>query len=171
MIAWVGRLLDSWAECVRLGESDVAGIGYPSGSGPVVVAELSRARRSGADKRTAAVLRAGLSAGVTAHAVASRPSRVVNRAPMLGDVERLDRFISAELSEAERTLLEVFYVDVFHTADEKAGRLGCSRSGMFAKISELHVVIDRFFRPSAAVRDEAALSSAELDRLLAALSG
>jgi hypothetical protein len=171
MIAWVGRLLDAWAECVRLGESDVAGIGYPSGSGPAVVAELSRARRSGADKRTAAVLRAGLSAGVTAHAVASRPSRVVNRAPMLGDVERLDRFISAELSEADRTLLEVFYVDVFHSADEKAGALGCSRSGMFAKVADLHVVIDRYFRPAAAVRDEAALSSMQLDRLMAALSG
>lgn len=171
MIAWVGRLLNAWAECVRLGESDVAGIGYPSGSGPAVVAELSRARRSGADKRTAAVLRAGLSAGVTAHAVASRPSRVFNRAPMLGDVERLDRFISAELSEADRTLLEVFYVDVFHSADEKAGLLGCAQCVMYRRVNELHVMIDKYFRPAAAVRDEAALSSMELDRLMAALSG
>ena len=170
MIAWVGRLLVSWAECVRLGESDVAGIGYPSGSGPAVVAELSRARRSGADKRTAAVLRAGLSAGVTAHAVASRPSRVVNRAPMIGDVEKLDRFISAELSDADRQLLEVFYVDVFHSADEKAGVLGCAQCVMYRRMNELHVMIDKYFRPTAAVRDEAALSSAQLTRLLAELS-
>jgi hypothetical protein len=170
MIAWVGRLLDSWAECVRLGESDIAGIGYPSGSGPAVVAELSRARRSGADKRTAVVLRASLSGGVTAHAVASRPSKVVNKAPMLGDVERLDRFISAELSECDRRVLDVFYVDVFHTAEEKAGALGCAQCVMYRRVNELHVVIDRYFRPAAAVREEAALSSAELSRLFDAIS-
>lgn len=170
MIAWVDRLLVSWADCVRLGGSDLAGLGYPSGSGPVAVAELTKVRRSGADKRTASVLRAGLSAGVSAHGVATRASRVANRAPMRGDVEKLDRFISVELSDADRRLLEVFYVDVFHTAEEKAGSLKCSRSGMFARVGELHLMIDKFFRPMAAVRDEAALSAVELDRLMVALS-
>jgi hypothetical protein len=170
MIAWVDRLLESWAECVRLGESDIAGIGYPSGSGPPVVVELSKARRSGADKRTAAVLRASLSGGLTAHAVASRPSKVVNKAPMLGDIETLDRFISAEFKNADRRLLDVFYVDIFHTANEKAGALGCARAVMYRRVSELHVLIDRFFRPSAAVREQAALSSDQLSRLIDGLS-
>lgn len=170
MIAWVDRLLVRWAECVRLGDSDLAGLGYPSGSGPVAVAELSRARRSGADKRSAVVLRAGLSAGVSAHGVATRASRVANRAPMRGDVEKLDRYISAQLSDADKRLLEVFYVDVFHTAEEKGGILGCSRSGLFARVGELHEVIDRFFRPTAAAYDDAALNAAQLERLLVALS-
>ena len=170
MITWVDRLLVRWAECVRLGDSDLAGLGYPSGSGPVVVAELSRARRSGADKRSAVVLRAGLSAGVTAHGVATRASRVANRAPMRGDVEKLDRYISAQLSEADKRLLEVFYVDVFHTAEEKAGELACAVCVMYRRVDGLHSVIDRFFRPSAALREESSLNAAQIERLLVALS-
>lgn len=170
MIAWVDRLLCSWAESARLGGADLAGLGYPSGSGHVVVAELSRARRSGLDKRTASVLRAGLSGGVTAHGVASRPSKVVNRAPMRGDVDKLDRFILTRLSDADRRLLDVFYVDNFHTVAEKAGVLGCAQSVMYDRVNALHVSIERFFRPAAHLRDEAALSAAQLSRLVAALS-
>jgi len=170
MIAWIDRLLGQWAECVRLGDTDLAGLGYPSGSGPVAVAELSRARRSGADKRTAVVLRAGLSAGATAHGVATRASRVANRAPMRGDIERLDRFMSAQLSEADKRLLEVFYVDVFHTAAEKAGVLGFAVCVMYRRLDELHLVIDRYFRPNAVLREDARLNALELQRLMLALS-
>lgn len=170
MIAWVDRLLVSWAECVRLGGGDLAGLGYPSGSGPAVVAELSRVRRSGADKRTAAVLRAGLSAGATAHGVATRSSRVANRAPMRGDVDKLDRFVAGHLDDAERRLLEVFYVDDFHTRAEKAGMLGCAVCVMYRRVDGLHLAIDRYFRPNAVLREEARLNAVELERLMVVLS-
>lgn len=173
MIDWVERVLVRWADQCRLSSPDLAGLGYPRGASSIVLAEPSRAKRR-VDKnnpRPAGVLRAGLSGGVMAHGVATRSSGGCRAGTMPADLERLDRFVIAELGSDEQRLLEVRYVDNFHTVAEKAGVLGVSVSTMYKRLDALHVRIDNWFRPGAAARVKAAAVDREIASLMAAVSG
>ena len=161
MIAWIDRLLVRWAEAYRLGGCDLAGLGYPSGSAQVVVMAPSRARRRGNDRKRAAVLRAGLSGGVTAHGVATRPGKGVSKVVMPADVQRLDQVICAELGADWRRLLEVVYVDDYHSADEKAGSLKISVRTMWRRLDVVHERLERLLRPAAPLSVDAELAALE----------
>ena len=161
MIAWIDRLLVRWAEAYRLGGCDLAGLGYPSGSAQVVVMEPSRARRRGNDRKRAAVLRAGLSGGVTAHGVATRPGKGVSKVVMPADVQRLDQVICADLGADWRRLLEVVYVDNYHSPEEKAGLLGVSLATMYRRLDVVHERLERLLRPSAELSVDAELAALE----------